>query len=63
MHIWKLLKHGVIYNGINTLILINVSEILQLSENTGLLMATCLCYQNGRMECWNIGDKGVTKPF
>jgi hypothetical protein len=43
--------------------LINVSEILQLFENTGLSMATCLCHQNGIMECWNIGSSGGNKPF
>jgi len=36
-----------------------VSEILQLLENTGLSMATCLCHQNGRMECWNAGILGI----
>jgi hypothetical protein len=37
----------------------DVSEILQLLENTGLSMATCLCHQNGRMECWNAGILGI----
>jgi hypothetical protein len=37
----------------------DVSEILQLLENTGLLMATCSCHRNGRMECWNAGILGI----
>jgi hypothetical protein len=39
--------------------IINVSEILQNFENKGLLMATCLFHQNGRMECWNVGVLGI----
>jgi len=26
-------------------------------------MKTYLCYSNGKMERWNIGDKGGNKPF
>jgi hypothetical protein len=43
--------------------IIKVSEILQIFENKGLLMATCLFHQNGRMECWNVGDKGGNKTL
>jgi hypothetical protein len=38
---------------------INVSEILQLNGNTGLLMSTFLFHQMGRMECWNVGILGI----
>jgi hypothetical protein len=37
----------------------NVSEILQLLENTCFFNAICLCHQNGRMEEWNAGILGV----
>jgi len=43
--------------------MIKFSEILQLLENKGLLMATYLCHFHGMMECWNIGNKNGNKPF
>jgi len=37
---------------------LNISEIINLVEIKELLIATGLCHQNGKMECWNVGSKG-----